>query len=170
MSLFSRLHCDIAVAIGAIAAGLTSVACMGPFACTLVAWFEGLSVELVGPGGNLPEGAYEVEVVADGEPLRLTVDWTPTMYSCRAPEDDCLVEVALDDGRELRLQFEFDRIVVWYEDDDGLAGGPAEASVTMRRDGVVVGSDVFMPTYRESEPNGRGCGVATTATVELAID
>jgi hypothetical protein len=52
----------------------------------------------------------------------------------------------------------------------GESGGPGQATITVEQDGVGIGR-LDLPTidYRVTEPNGPGCGLATTATAELSL-
>jgi hypothetical protein len=147
-----------------LAASLPATACIGQ-SCTLIGWEEGLSVHLT--PSPLPAGRYDIEVVADREPIALAVTVTASGTSCDA--EACSREVALDDGTALRLRFVYDGIAIATVGDDA-SGGPAEAVVTVRRDGVEIASDTFTPDYRREEINGPGCGWATTAEATLALD
>jgi len=166
---------DIGVAVsvvtGILTATLTSVAVApstGCFGCTLIGWYEGLRVELT--PADLPDGRYHFEVVADGEPLVISVDVAAGGVTCLAPEDDCVLERELGDGRRVSLMFDVSTLVVWYHDDDGLDGGPEEAIVSVSRDNVDVASEVFEPQYTHEEINGRGCGWATYASETMALE
>lgn len=154
----------LAAACAALAVSATNFACV-PFACTAIYVQEGLTVDFTPE--PLPEGRYDIEVVADGEPIALSVIVVAEGTTCVTPDGTCRIDRVLPDGRELQLEYTWNGVAVWY---DVEGGGPREAAITVRRDGAIAGEATFTPTYQRSEPNGRGCGVSRTAQAELALN
>jgi hypothetical protein len=147
---------------GVALAGATvpNAACLG---CTGVGWYEGLTVEL--SPDPLPEGQYHFDIVADGVPVRLSVDVRPDGTFCT----ECHVTETIGDGVDLDVQLDWHSLMVGYYGEHG-AGGPDEVVVTVVRDNVEIASAAFEPDYQTSYPNGRFCGEAITARDQLRLE
>jgi hypothetical protein len=143
-----------------------------PRMCTLMAYTQGLDIDVLGAGADaLP---WTVEVTARGETHTVEVKTSESgaaLCGAGATNADlgcaargALVEVAVTPPLGTLPA----RIRVANADGDRI-GGPAELTVRVSH-GDRSGSATLRPTYTSDEPNGAGCGVRTAAkaTIELA--
>jgi hypothetical protein len=144
--------------------------------CQLAYYPEGLNIRYSADRINgFPDGAYRVDVIADGE--RLSIAGTAVGQSMTCPDTDdgweCRASLDVADGRHLMLRLDHSAlsgtIQLWYADGDEPAGGPAFASVELYLMDASIGAGVYQPSYLVHEPNGVGCGIATQASAELDV-
>ena len=159
--------------------------------CTLIGWTEGLAIEVNGESGeSFPDGIYRFDIVADGVASTSEIV-SADPPSCVGPGDEsgtyCELFLLPGDGRELTVRVSRNRssiggapsivkfsLHLYYRMEECLAdwdGGPATVDVVVSQDAEQLGSDHFEPVYDVFEPNGPGCGVATSAadTMVLAV-
>jgi hypothetical protein len=143
--------------------------------CTTALAFEGLIVTVQSPD-LFADGRYEFAVNADGIEVALAVEYRDGASTC--PQTDqgnaCTVESSAASGRRLHATIQSStptmvRLNLYYVEDDALAGGPETAQLRVLRDGENIGQQRFEPTYDRDEPNGEGCGVATTAWEDFTL-
>lgn len=119
--------------------------------CTAIGCLNGFHLDLDHQGPWAP-GAYAFEITADG--AQVTCTGALPLQGC-------------DAGPTLRCDVD-ERVVIGESgcalaaDQQGFAdihfnGEPAEVSVTLRRDGEVIGEYAGSPSYTESRPNGPEC-------------
>lgn len=148
-----------AVAI-VLCGALTS--CGGPMGCTLMGCSDSLRVAFDPPLGA--EGAYEVVVEGDAK----TRTCTATLPlgeggpECERGDDDRFpgsLSLDLDRTEPMSLRG------VW------VYGSPKKVNVTVRRDGVLLASETFEPSYEKTYPNGPECGpTCFSGSAKLPID
>lgn len=157
--------------------GVSQVSCV-PGPCTAIGWQEGLTFSVRAPGdAYLGDGAWKIAIVADGHPMEVTFHASNGHIDCDQNEPQaCATLLFLDDESYLRLQVDpviesrSQRLVnIGVNVNYGLLGGGGPASVELaisRNDGPPQRT-IVQPEYNVREPNGDGCGVATTARQEL---
>jgi hypothetical protein len=133
------------VALGVGLLSTTFTAC-GP-SCADIGCLEAVTVSLDRPLAG--SGAYEVDVTADGTPMKCTT--------------------TLPGGRSTTCS---DSRVHPFVDATGLVGMAVDGRirslrVTVLRDGAQVADGTFQPVYEGVEVNGPGCGTCALATAEL---
>ena len=148
--------------------------------CQLTGWDEGLTVAIVPADAQpLAAGEYLVAIDADGYEISFDLDIEDAQISCldSVPTSHCLFQQPLSDGGALYVRLderggpEDWRLVLnaFYHTGDGWAGGPATARIAITRAGEPIMDETFVPEYSVSEPNGPGCGEATTAHETLIL-
>jgi hypothetical protein len=155
---------------------LVGVACGGNSDCTLVGWYEGLTVEVQSPDG-FADGTHELAIEADGVAVVLAVEFDGGDSTCIPGQEatTCASQVPIDRDRRLFASIESSReppsllVNLYYMDRDSLAGGPEVARLRISRGGDTLGDATFEPDYGRDEPNGEGCGVATRAQATLTL-
>jgi hypothetical protein len=144
--------------------------------CTTALAFEGLVVT-VESADVFADGRHDFAVDADGIEIALAVDYQDGASTC-PPGDQggnaCTVEASAGSGRRLHATIQSStptmvRLNLYYVEDDSLDGGPETARIRVLRDGSEIGDQTFEPVYDRDEPNGDGCGVATTAWEEFNL-
>lgn len=148
--------------------------------CTDIGWEEGFTLYMRSAEvPALPDALYWFDVVADGMTTRLGARWLNEFVGCKGTEADCTAELEASDGtlfvtlqpdvaydeNEVDELLGFTLYAVWDE-----GGGPATVEVVGFLEDEQIATGSFSPTYDVWEPNGSGCGVATTASDELALD
>lgn len=113
------------------------------------------SVAEIGIEGDQPPGLYELEVQGSGE-TEMCVLVLPSaegdVVSCT---DYASVVLAEDGGRvEALVLTEF---------------APGSFVVEVLRDGELVAEASFVPDYEVDEPNGKGCGERSQATLSMTL-
>ena len=143
--------------------------------CTTALAFEGLIVTIHNRD-VFADGVHEFAVDADGVDVSLAVEFRNGVSTCPPTEqgNGCTAEAAAGPGRRLHATIQSStptmvRINLYYVDGDALAGGPEAARIRVLRDGTEIGDQTFEPTYDRDEPNGEGCGTATTAWEEFTL-
>jgi hypothetical protein len=140
---------------------------LSPLGCAAVGWYEGLTIQLEGMSAlGLPGGRYDITVVADGVMMAFDLDLTGGANPC--PEGTCKMSAPASVGRALDVRVTPGNGTVQLLYTSG--GGPSEVTIAVTWQDREVGSATFRPSYEHSEPNGDGCGVATTATETLQLD
>ncbi|MFS8070313.1 MAG: hypothetical protein ACMG6S_28455, partial [Byssovorax sp.] len=127
--------------------------------CTQVDCADGFGVELNKVSTVWEPGSYVVSINADGVKNSCTF----AMPAVADPVCTSNLQMALnlipisDPSNEIRgLQ----SVLIF--------GTPTLVQVTVARDGVDLGTNVFLPSYSENEPNGAICGpTCHVATSEL---
>ena len=160
---------SIALALSAVPA---TTSCTG---CTLQGWSEGFTLSLRSASGSF-EGAYTVAITADGTSVEIPISVAEADHgmTCQTSDGRCGVQVDLGSKRALWIsidRFAIDNLTInmHHGDADGVDGGPRVATVSLSREGVVLGALTIEPRYTQTAPNGDGCPLATTASAELVL-
>jgi hypothetical protein len=164
--LAARARLGLAALVGA--SGLAGTGCFAEddgLVCNAALYFDGASlVASVTPAAAADGGSYRIAVEAEGEVLATTATWSLAGVRCDG-DSECLLDgdrIALTIGSvgpsEVRLQVRF----------AAAPGGPSEIALTVSG-AAGTGSALVRPSYRESEPNGEGCGVWTFAQESFAL-
>ena len=115
-------------------------ACGEPMAeCTLMGCSDSLSVDITTASGTCPAGEYALDVTVGSE------------------QDDCSVEVVANSSTGACTSHFFRVDVVEGRLTLEMRDAPDSVSITVERDGVVVGVETITPTYVEFYPNGEDC-------------
>lgn len=164
------------VALFGLTAPTTATGCA--LDCTLIGWFEGLTVSVESPGG-LADGTYLLATEADGVELSVAIKLQGGIASCPTPgSGGSRCEAAASAGRDRVLRASVEgtgpsparlSLNLYYTDGGDFDGGPEVARIRVVRDGDTLGARSFEPDYRREEINGRGCGVATQAEAVLTL-
>jgi DNA/RNA endonuclease YhcR with UshA esterase domain len=128
--------------------------------CAAVAYLGGLQVKLV----PLPMGTYQVDIATDNE--------TGTFDFEVSPATEHRVQQTVmtgTNGSMLDVQLQGDVLYLQYYRGDSQYG-PAQATLTVRREGVEAGHETFTPHYDSSEPNGDGCGVVAKSLAQMQLE
>jgi hypothetical protein len=133
------------------------------FNCNAALFTDGAELAvMVAPASAPREGSYRIEVAAEDEALATTVAWSPDGSDC---ELGCQIE-----GERIMLNLgsvgpSWVPMLVRFA---AAPGGPSEIALTIRG-AAGTGSALLRPSYRESEPNGEGCGVWTFAQESFVL-
>lgn len=163
--------------VGAVGAVVFAAGCAGDDpACTGVGFEYGLIVSAEA-GGALPDGIYEVAILADGSDLSFDLPVVDGELCPPTSSRRCESVAPHIDGGEMTARAE--PLVVSGEvrglvlrlqvTDHDRSTGPTQASVQLELDGVTLGSGMFDPDYQQVEPDGSGCDFAVRATGELPL-
>jgi hypothetical protein len=153
----------------ALLAGLTH-GCSGAQECTLIGWQEGLTVDVTSDEPLTP-GVYRFVAEIPGETFEvdLTLEEPKNTQhgayaSGRIERDVWQVNASLAGGE---FGTTGDITIGRFK---GESGGPKSLSLTVLQDGAEIGAlELDAIDYDEREPNGPGCGVATTARASVSI-
>ena len=117
--------------------------CTDGRACTLIGCLDSFSIRPTDPASLAP-GAYEFQLVIDGRSITCStgVPVTDAVDACENRGTGPLTVVLTPPDR---IQ------------DITVSGSPSTVAITIVRDGQVVVSKIFKPSYRESQPNGPDC-------------
>jgi hypothetical protein len=133
------------------------------FNCNLALFTDGAElVVAVAPASASSAGSYRIEVSAEDEVLATTVAWSLDGSDC---DFGCQIEgerIMLNIGSVGRSRVP---MLVRFA---AAPGGPSEIALTVSG-AAGTGSALLRPSYRESEPNGEGCGVWTFAQESFAL-
>lgn len=164
MTSLVRASAALMLALAAAATGLSGCA----LSCTAIGWYEGFTLDMVGSAG-FGAGSYEIIVQADGVEERLRFHVADGSYTC---DDFCQLgatsplygnlEAGIAAGEGI------ESFTVHVSRDSG--GGPRRLAITLYRGDELLMNETFEPDYEREEINGRGCGVATTASDEVVVD
>jgi len=133
-------------------------------------------VRIQGPD-DFVDGTYEAAIEADGVEIAVAAELQGGVMMCSGPEQGgtaCSADAAAGANRRLHASIEWfgpSELVLnlHYVDGGSLSGGPEVARVRLLRDGETIGDSTFEPDYERDEPNGEGCGVATTAQADFNL-
>ncbi len=135
-------------------------------ACTALYTEGGLSITVNAPP-TAAAGRYRIEVEAVGETLAIEYDrGADQTFECVEPCGTTGNLFILDQG--LGFGFELSSMVAFVTD-SSRAKGPATATLRVARAGTVLYQQVAHPTYRTTEPNGRGCGQVSNAELTVTL-
>ena len=139
--------------------------------CTLVGWNEGLTVTMTS-NQPLTAGTYHFSLEIPGE----TFEFDLKLEAPKNTLDGVYVSKHMTRGHwqvnaSLAGSDAFGTVghisVGRFRDE---TGGPPSLILTARQDGSEIGRlELDEIAYRRQEPNGPGCGVATTASAELVL-
>lgn len=135
-------------------------------ACTLLYTEGGLSITVTAPP-TAAVGRYRIEVEAAGETLAIEYDLAPDRtFECVDPCGTTGTLFMLDQGLRAGLTSES---MIAFITDSSRTKGPVTANLRVLRATAVVYQQVAHPTYRTTEPNGRGCGQVSNADITVAL-
>lgn len=151
------------------AQGCTEVTDTGGHACTLIGWSEGLTVNIASDT-PMTKGVYRLVVEIPDETFDVDLKITDPGNT----QDGIYVSQHVDRGNwQLNASLTgtpraSGEVSIGRLGNGG--GGPNSVTLTVQQDGVEIGRlELDAIDYRKDEPNGPGCGVATTATASISI-
>lgn len=139
--------------------------------CTLVGWSEGLTVKLTS-AQPLTAGTYHFSIEIPDETFELDLK----LEAPNNTEGGVYVSEHMTRGH-WQLNASLTGSEAFGTSGDisvgrfkGQTGGPESLILTVRQDGTEIGRlELDEIAYRQDEPNGPGCGVATTASASLEL-
>jgi hypothetical protein len=136
-----------------------------PRGCTDLYTEGGLAITVRAPT-SAAAGRYRIEVDAGGDTLALDYELAAdASAACVAPCTDEGAQFVIDQG--LVAPGGVDMIA--FITDPSRTKGPVTANVRVLRGAAVVYEQQVRPSYRTTEPNGRGCGQVSNADVTVTL-
>jgi hypothetical protein len=135
-----------------------------PIACTELYTEGGLAITVNAPPTTTP-GRYRLQVRAAGDTLFLDYDLAQDATAeCVAPCADEGELFVMSQGIQLPSGAMFGFVT-----DSSRSKGPVTATVQVLRGSTEIYQQQVAPTYRTTEPNGRGCGEVSNADLTVTL-
>jgi hypothetical protein len=133
-----------------IALPLAAAGCLAPppQGCTEIGCADGLTISLKKASGSWEPGMYSVEIDADGKKIACTTQ-IPLSGASPSSCDDAAVLLGTS-GSALPASEHGLSDLIFHS-------APKQVSVTVSRDGAMLATKDFTPTYQKSQPNGPDC-------------
>jgi hypothetical protein len=143
----------------ALALSVGASACIAaPPTCTEIGTQGGLELE-VDTGGTF--GQYRVEIIAGGDILSLDYEVSSVGVTCKDLCSSSGIRFAFDQGFEaVDVKPNIFGLVTKLPDRQD---GPDALTVRVYQNGTSIAERAITPAYTESEINGPGCGVTSSA-------
>jgi hypothetical protein len=119
-----------------------------PQACTEIGCTDGLTISFEKTSATWEPGMYSVDIDADGKKITCTTQ-IPLVGSSPSSCNDASVLLGVSGSALPEAQHALSDLI--------FKNTPAKVTVTMSRDGAMVITKDFAPTYKKSQPNGPGC-------------
>jgi hypothetical protein len=158
---------------------LLGTSCGEAKSCTMAGSFEGVIAILKTDSGAWPDGAYDAEVDVPNRTLKCHWAFTdPLSRTNLRPNAKCdtglqaelwqrneCVETKQGNAVRQSCTLIDDQYDLWLF----VSGTPRQLTVRMSRDSSEILSERREPLYSDDEPNGPGCGVVRSASVDLTV-